>query len=207
MKNKRPLTPDQFKELITYADGGHEPRSWKDYGFNEHMEKPPKVDEQQAKRQRDFEGDLRKQKKHELEMQLLRKQTQSSTQDQPWCRYDYESKTFQITQNNGQLLALTFRPFKGKVNDQTILFEVGYELWKNGVIQIPRMEILNRCIAKANQYSRRDADINSYWIKKTRRNLRATIQESQLDGLIEVFEIVKSRTDIYSFSIKQPQKP
>ena len=40
MKNKRPLTPDQLKDLITYADGGHEPRSWKDYGFNDYMEKP-----------------------------------------------------------------------------------------------------------------------------------------------------------------------
>lgn len=187
-------------------DNNNKPLSWKDLGYNDRMEKPARTDDAQAKRQGEFEDDLRKQQKHQAEMQVLKKKLNTPLQDgQRWCRYDYESKTFQITQNNGQILALTFRPFDGKVSGQTILFEVGYELWKNGATQIPRTEIITRCSIKATQYNLNQITIDSNWLKQTRKNLRTTIGESQVVGLIEVFEIEQSKNS-YRFSIKRPQE-
>lgn len=74
MKNKKQLTPAQIKELITYADGNSKPPTWKDSGFNNFMEKPAHSNEGQAKRQRDYEDDSRKQQKHEMEMKVLNQQ-------------------------------------------------------------------------------------------------------------------------------------
>lgn len=50
----------------------NKPISWKDLGYNDHMEKPARTDDAQAKRQREFEDDLRKQQKHQAEMQALK---------------------------------------------------------------------------------------------------------------------------------------
>lgn len=174
MKNKRPLTPDQFKDLITYADGSHEPRSWKDYGFNDHMEKPARS---------------------EKIMHL-------TPGGKRWCDYDYKTRTLQILHNDGQLVALTFDLYNGKISDQTVLFEVGYELWHSNIMLVQRMEILKRCEEKTREYELK-VDVTQYWLKNTLMNLRNKVNKSQVSGLIRVFERQKGDKHNFIFSISQ----
>lgn len=120
-----------------------------------------------------------------------------------WCSYDYESKTFQIYQNSGQILALTFRKHNEEISGQTILFEVGYELWGENILTISRSGLLNKCSQKIKKYGL-IIHTTPAWLKNTRINLRTTVKNSQIANLIEMFEIDKLNPDIYHFSIKQP---
>src|SRR3989344_8276483 len=172
MKNKRPLTPDQLKVLITYADGGHEPRSWKDYGFNDYMEKPAPS---------------------EKIMHL-------TPGGKRWCDYDYKTRTFQTLHNDGQLVALTFDPYNGKISSQNILFEVGYELWHSSTGPVQKTEIIKRCSDKAEEYDL-NVEVNSYWFKHTLRNLKHRVENSQVSDLIRVFEREMGNKNNFVFSI------
>lgn len=127
---------------------------------------------------------------------------QSKQKPHKWCNYDYATRTFTINQNNGQPLALTFRENKkGVISGQTILFEVGYELWKEtNQDSFERQYILEQCLEKVKKYGV-NIDVTSEWLKDTRINLISTVRHSRIKHLIRVFDYVKRTPNVYYFSI------
>lgn len=123
-----------------------------------------------------------------------------------WCDFDYNTKTLTIQSNNGQPVALTFRINKDEqISSQTVLFEVGYELWDESLTDFTLGEVLERCFRKAKKY-RLNIDATNHWFKNTRVNLRRTIQQSPVKNSVKAFETEHPRSGRYQFSIKQLPK-
>ena len=141
-------------------------------------------------------------RKKEIEAELLLQHRKSGNKLGRWCDYDYNTRTFQIIENNGQVVSLTFRKREdNKVSSQTILFEVGYELWIEGALPVERKKLLGRCSDKVKKYEL-NIDANSAWLKQTRRNLSETIKNSQVKIYVKAFET--TRPNYYNFLISPP---
>lgn len=118
-----------------------------------------------------------------------------------WCKFDYKTKTLSIELNDGQPIALTLRKHKEKISGQTILFEVGYELWEENNPNFNLQIVLEKCSQKIRQYGI-VAEATNYWFKNTRANLRTTIESSQVRDFVRAFDAENPRSGKYHFSIK-----
>ncbi|OGK46204.1 hypothetical protein A3B46_03290 [Candidatus Roizmanbacteria bacterium RIFCSPLOWO2_01_FULL_39_19] len=119
-----------------------------------------------------------------------------------WVDYDYETKTIKLIQRNQQVVALTFRKLpSGEMSDQNILFEAGYESWKNGVTQLSKDDWLKLVLVKVKKI-KRNIEITPKWFKNTRSNLRRTIADSEAKNLIIAFDY-DHETKMFTFDIIQ----
>jgi len=120
--------------------------------------------------------------------------------------YDYDTQTFTIHLNDSQPLALTFRKNQdGKISGQAVLFEVGYELWRDDLTDFELKTVLERCSKKLKKYRVLSPSTTSQWFKNTRVNLRRTIEGSKVKGLVKAFDTENPRTGRYQFSIRRLQ--
>jgi hypothetical protein len=178
------LSPSQFNDRITYANGGNKQPSWKDSGYNDFMERPALDNNYQ---------------------------TINGVKER-WCEYNPVSWTFTIEKRNSEPVTLTFKKNpKGEISNQAILFEVGYDLWIAGMSEFEKSEILKRCAEKVKSYGI-SREINGHWLKQSRRNLRDSIDSYKLSNGTSLSSLVKAfdwnrnkRTYSFSFILISPK--